>query len=157
MVLDLEGVRISVGVGDDEEHDQEDGVGEQLVGHGLAAHLLHPRLLEGRQEILAIWSRQKYQKYLAIIDNICQNWVLVSKFPKTKIGKRTKRFDERKLNWEKCTVFLPDQIWRCQRKLSYFCVRNWWYITKLPHENLQNSRCNRLSQWINYSLFGTHL
>ena len=73
MVLDLEGVRISVGVGDDEEHYEEDGVGEQLVGHGLAAHLLHPRLLEGRQEILAIWSRQKYQKYLAIIDNICQN------------------------------------------------------------------------------------
>ena len=73
MVLDLEGVCVSVGVRDDEEHDQKDGIGEQLVGHGLAAHLLHPRLLEGRQEILAIWSRQKYQKYLAIIDNICQN------------------------------------------------------------------------------------
>ena len=73
MVLDLEGVCVSVGVGDDEEHDEEDGVGEQLVGHGLAAHLLYPRLLERRQEILAIWSRQKYQKYLAIIDNICQN------------------------------------------------------------------------------------
>ena len=73
MVFDLEGVCVSVGVGDDEEHDQEDGVGKQLVGHGLAPHLLHPRLLESRQEILAIWSRQKYQKYLAIIDNICQN------------------------------------------------------------------------------------
>ena len=69
MVFDLEGVCVSVGVGDDEEHYEEDGLGEQLVGCGLAPHLLHPRLLERRQEILAIWSRQKYQKYLAIIDN----------------------------------------------------------------------------------------
>ena len=70
MVFDLEGVCVPVGVGDDEEHDEEDGVGEQLVGHGLAPHLLHPRLLQSRQEVLAVRSRQKYQKYLAIID-IC--------------------------------------------------------------------------------------